>query len=100
MVQKNVTLSLDENVYDHYKEFCKKNAIALSRSDDFAREPGELREPALFSISLSGSPIEFDGGTGGTDSNESSNESRLIVRDSQQEEPSTGLMQYQQLSFF
>ncbi len=32
MVQKNVTLSLDENIYSNYKEFCKKNAIALSRS--------------------------------------------------------------------
>ena len=32
MAQKNVTLSLDENIYDNYKEFCKKNAIALSRS--------------------------------------------------------------------
>ena len=32
MAQKNVTLSLDENIYDNYKDFCKKNAIALSRS--------------------------------------------------------------------
>lgn len=32
MAQKNVTLSLDENIYDRYKEFCRKNAIALSRS--------------------------------------------------------------------
>ena len=32
MAQKNVTLSLDENIYDNYKEFCKKNAVALSRS--------------------------------------------------------------------
>lgn len=32
MVQKNVTLSLDEETYDDYKDFCKKNAIALSRS--------------------------------------------------------------------
>jgi len=32
MVQKNVTLSLDEEIYEEYKEFCKKNAIALSRS--------------------------------------------------------------------
>lgn len=29
---KNVTLSLDEETYDDYKDFCKKNAIALSRS--------------------------------------------------------------------
>jgi len=32
MVQKNVTLSLDNEVYEKYKEFCKKNAVALSRS--------------------------------------------------------------------
>ena len=32
MAQKNVTLSLDESVYDKYKDFCKKNAVALSRS--------------------------------------------------------------------
>ena len=32
MVQKNVTLSLDKEVYENYKEFCQKNAIALSRS--------------------------------------------------------------------
>jgi len=32
LVQKNVTLSLDENTYEKYKEFCKKKAVALSRS--------------------------------------------------------------------
>ena len=32
MVQKNVTLSLDGDTYEKYKEFCKKNAVALSRS--------------------------------------------------------------------
>ncbi|MBL7148294.1 MAG: hypothetical protein ISS82_05705 [Nanoarchaeota archaeon] len=32
MTQKNVTLSLDDNIYERYKEFCRKNAIALSRS--------------------------------------------------------------------
>jgi len=32
MTQKNVTLSLDEKTYQEYKDFCKKNAIALSRS--------------------------------------------------------------------
>ena len=32
MVQKNVTLSLDEDTYEKYREFCKKNAVALSRS--------------------------------------------------------------------
>ena len=34
MAQKNVTLSLDENIYEDYKEFCRVNAIALSRSID------------------------------------------------------------------
>ncbi len=32
MVQKNVTLFLEEDTYEKYKDFCKKNAIALSRS--------------------------------------------------------------------
>ena len=32
MVQKNVTLSLDEDTYEKYREFCKKNVVALSRS--------------------------------------------------------------------
>lgn len=32
MVQKNVTLSLDEDTYEKYREFCRKNAVALSRS--------------------------------------------------------------------
>lgn len=32
MSQKNVTLSLNTEVYEKYKEFCKKNAVALSRS--------------------------------------------------------------------
>jgi hypothetical protein len=32
MAQKNVTLSLDEDTYEKYREFCKKNAVALSRS--------------------------------------------------------------------
>ena len=32
MVRKNVTLSLDEEVYDKYKEYCDKNAVALSKS--------------------------------------------------------------------
>ena len=32
MAQKNVTLSLDENTYEEYRDFCKKNAVALSRS--------------------------------------------------------------------
>ncbi|MFH1133076.1 MAG: hypothetical protein V1735_01155 [Nanoarchaeota archaeon] len=32
MGQRNVTLSLDEDTYEKYKEFCRKNAVALSRS--------------------------------------------------------------------
>ena len=32
MPQKNVTLSLDENIYDNYKDFCNRKAIALSKS--------------------------------------------------------------------
>jgi len=32
MVQKNVTLSLDEGTYEKYRDFCKKKAVALSRS--------------------------------------------------------------------
>ena len=32
MVQKNVTLFLEQDIYDKYKEFCKQKAIALSRS--------------------------------------------------------------------
>ena len=32
IVQKNVTLSLDQEIYEKYKEYCGKNAIALSKS--------------------------------------------------------------------
>ena len=38
MAQKNVTLSLDESIYHKYKEFCKRNAIALSRSIEMFME--------------------------------------------------------------
>ncbi len=31
-MQKNVTLSLDEEIYEKYKQYCKNNAIALSKS--------------------------------------------------------------------
>lgn len=44
MAQKNVTLSLDENTYEKYREFCKKNAIALSRSIDVFMEEKIKRE--------------------------------------------------------
>jgi len=32
MVQKNVTLSLDEEIYGNYQKYCESNAIALSKS--------------------------------------------------------------------
>jgi antitoxin component of RelBE/YafQ-DinJ toxin-antitoxin module len=38
MGQKNVTLSIDENIYHKYKRFCKKYAIALSRSIEIFME--------------------------------------------------------------
>jgi len=44
MSQKNVTLSLDEETYEEYKEFCKKNAIALSRSIEVFMEEKIKRE--------------------------------------------------------
>ena len=44
MVQKNVTLSLNEDVYEKYRKFCKKNAIALSRSIDVFMEEKIKRE--------------------------------------------------------
>ena len=44
MVQKNVTLSLDENTYEKYREFCKKNAVALSRSIEVFMEEKTKRE--------------------------------------------------------
>ena len=30
--KKNVTLSIDEEIYNKYKEYCRYNAISLSRS--------------------------------------------------------------------
>lgn len=44
MVQKNVTLSLDEETYEKYKDFCKKNAVALSRSIEVFMEEKLKRE--------------------------------------------------------
>ena len=44
MTQKNVTLSLNENIYDNYKEFCRKNAIALSRSIEVFMESKSKKE--------------------------------------------------------
>ena len=43
MVRKTVALSLDEEIYDNYKEYCEKNAIILSRKVDSFME-SELRE--------------------------------------------------------
>ena len=44
MAQKNVTLSLDEKTYEDYKDFCKKNAIALSRSIEVSMEAKMKKE--------------------------------------------------------
>ncbi|MBS3075056.1 hypothetical protein J4429_01205 [Candidatus Pacearchaeota archaeon] len=44
MAQKNVTLSLDEKTYEDYKDFCKKNAIALSRSIEVFMEAKMKKE--------------------------------------------------------
>ena len=38
MSQKNVTLSIDEKTYEEYRKFCKKNAIALSKSIELFME--------------------------------------------------------------
>ena len=39
MPQKNVTLSLDGEIYNSYRKFCERNAIALSKSvENFMRE--------------------------------------------------------------
>lgn len=38
MTQKNVTLSLNEKIYDEYKNYCKKKGIALSRSIEIFME--------------------------------------------------------------
>ncbi len=44
MAQKNVTLSLDEDTYEKYREFCKKKAVALSRSIEVFMEERIKRE--------------------------------------------------------
>jgi hypothetical protein len=38
MKKRNVTLSLDRNVYSKYKFYCQQNAIALSRSIEIFME--------------------------------------------------------------
>jgi hypothetical protein len=38
MTRKNVTLSLEEGVYEKYQEYCTKNAVALSRSIELYME--------------------------------------------------------------
>ncbi|MDP3765672.1 MAG: hypothetical protein Q8R04_04100 [Nanoarchaeota archaeon] len=44
MGQKNVTLSLDDRIYGKYKEYCKKNAVALSRSIEVFMEDKVKKE--------------------------------------------------------
>ena len=44
MGQKNVTLSLDNGIYEKYKEYCKKNAVALSRSIEVFMEDKVKKE--------------------------------------------------------
>ena len=44
MAQKNVTLSLDEGIYEKYREYCKKNAVALSRSIEVFMEERVKKE--------------------------------------------------------
>jgi hypothetical protein len=38
MGRKSVTLSLEEEIYKKYKEYCQQNAIALSRSIEIFME--------------------------------------------------------------
>jgi len=38
MVQKNVTLSLDEDLYEKYQRYCKDKGLALSRSIELFME--------------------------------------------------------------
>jgi len=38
MQQKNVTLSLDDQIYEDYKNYCKNKGIALSRSVEIFME--------------------------------------------------------------
>lgn len=39
MGRKTVALSVDEEIYDKYKEYCKKNFIVLSRKiEDFMKK--------------------------------------------------------------
>ncbi len=44
MVQKNVTLSFNEKIYDNYREFCKKKGIILSRSLEIFMEETMKKE--------------------------------------------------------
>ena len=38
MKQKNVTLSLDDQIYEDYRKYCKNKGIALSRSIEIFME--------------------------------------------------------------
>ncbi|MBI5002835.1 hypothetical protein HZC31_05590 [Candidatus Woesearchaeota archaeon] len=39
MGRKTIALSVDEDIYDKYKEYCKKNFVVLSRKiEDFMKK--------------------------------------------------------------
>lgn len=43
MAKKKVTLSIDDKVYDKYKDYCEKNALMLSKKVELFME-NELSE--------------------------------------------------------
>jgi len=43
MSKKKVTLSIDEKIYDRYREYCEKNALMLSKKVELFMEK-ELKE--------------------------------------------------------
>ena len=45
MARKTVALSLDEETYDIYRDYCKKNHIILSRKvEDFMKNENKKKE--------------------------------------------------------
>jgi antitoxin component of RelBE/YafQ-DinJ toxin-antitoxin module len=38
MASKNITLSVDEKVYEKYREFCKKKGLMMSRQFEILME--------------------------------------------------------------
>jgi antitoxin component of RelBE/YafQ-DinJ toxin-antitoxin module len=38
MASKNITLKVSEDLYDHYKEFCKKKGLIISRQFEIFME--------------------------------------------------------------